>query len=627
MRLWLVASIVAGVIAVAGRTPSTRVVYMVEDEDGRQIALAAGDGTGQVSITAGPRWHLYPDIDSPGEQVAYVEGPDARHLGVKVLHLATGRLESWTAEDGQNLHPDFSGDGRWLAYSGPLGPGGRAASAILDLRRERERAPATPSPHVIQSEHACYFPALSSDGRLVAFHRSKQDAERDVVVYDLDREELVEVSPPDGMSMAPAFSFDDSRVAYSRKTGTGWDLFVCDWRARRTVRVTDDPGSDLAPAFRPDGSLLFASDRGGHFELYQITAEDLDRGDFRVRPFVRSDASLYAPASSGTLAAELSQSLAAPIPDPPRSSFGAAFDDGRIYLAGGHKGREHTYPPDSFMADLDVYDVATESWRRAAPRSVPCHGFQIVAHRGALFAFGGFAYSADHRPRWKSLDLIERYDMALDRWEVVGRLPRPRSSNVVAVLDGKAYLIGGWDATPRSPGDAEGRFHPEVDVFDLDSGRVWTSPHRIPDPLRRALSAVVAGSEVLLVGGLGEGSTHFELIDRVTAFDPVNGRSREWPPLPFATFAPAVAGTADGLMVFGGMLRTGPRDYRYVNHVFSLPGERTRWVHTGRYLTEPKGFSQVLPLAPGRFAVLGGHSYDTRDGDGPVPTFELIGLR
>src|SRR5690606_27595830 len=127
----------------------------------------------------------------------------------------------------------------------------------------------------------------------------------------------------------------------------------------------------------------------------------------------------------------------------------------------------------------------------------PCHGFELAAHGKWLYAFGGFAYSADHKPAWKSLDVVERYDTVEDRWELVGRMPRRRSSNVVVTLDRKAYLIGGWDSTPKKENDYEGHFHREIDVFDFESNTFTTLPQGIPDPLRRAFSAELWGEEII----------------------------------------------------------------------------------------------------------------------------------
>jgi hypothetical protein len=262
---------------------------------------------------------------------------------------------------------------------------------------------------------------------------------------------------------------------------------------------------------------------------------------------------------------------------------------------------------------------------------VPCHGFGLAAVRKRvggvekdfLYAFGGFAYSKDHNPRWKSLDLIERYDVQADRWEVVGHMPRPRSSNVVAQVGTRVYLIGGWDSTPRSDNDCEGRFLREIDVFDLETEACSPSPYLLPDPLRRAFSGVVMGDEIVLVGGLGQGSSHFDLLDRVTAFNPVTGWWRELPRLPFPTFAPATGAIGNEVFVFGGMFKTGAEDYAYVNHVFCLKPGADRWQHTGRYLTEAKGFSVVVALGNGALGILGGHAYQNGT-DGPVRTFEVF---
>jgi hypothetical protein len=47
------------------------------------------------------------------------------------------------------------------------------------------------------------------------------------------------------------------------------------------------------------------------------------------------------------------------------------------------------------------------------------------------------------------------------------------------------------------------------------------------------------------------------------------------------------------------------------------------WRHTGRFLQETKGFSQVVPFQGG-LAILGGHHYYS-DRDEPVATVEFIG--
>jgi len=271
---------------------------------------------------------------------------------------------------------------------------------------------------------------------------------------------------------------------------------------------------------------------------------------------------------------------------------------------------------------LQVYDPSTNSWRELAPRPHKAHGYQLAAHGNYIYAFGGFAHEASNRPSWKSLDVIDRYDINTNQWVTIGQMPRARSSNVVAVVGTKAYLIGGWDATPKTPGDAEGTFHAAVDVFDLERETITEASWSMPLPLRRAFTSAVANDKIYLIGGLGVGASHFELLANVTQINPVTGFAMDLSSLPFATFAPSAGLLGNELMMFGGMFKTTPQDYEYVAHIFTHEMSSSGWNHSGRFLRETKGFSQVVNVNDG-LMVLGGHHYYS-DRDEPVNTVEFF---
>ena len=150
--------------------------------------------------------------------------------------------------------------------------------------------------------------------------------------------------------------------------------------------------------------------------------------------------------------------------------------------------------------------------------------------------------------------------------------------------------------------------------------------------MRRAFNGFVKNGEIYLVGGLGQGASHFELLDTVTVFNPASLTFRELPRLPFPTFAPATGVIGDEMFVFGGMFKTGPEAYIYVNHIYRMNLSEGIWRNTGRYLKEGKGFSQVVNLSGstksgtgGVLGILGGHTYEGET-DHPVLTFEAMGL-
>lgn len=310
------------------------------------------------------------------------------------------------------------------------------------------------------------------------------------------------------------------------------------------------------------------------------------------------------------------------IPTPARSSFGVARSGSKIYIVGGHQGQEHTYPPESFMDTVQVFDQDTKNWTTLAPRPVKAHGYGVVADGPHLYAFGGFTYSADHKPEWKSIPDIHRYDSRTNEWEKIGELETPRSSNAVVQIGRKVYLAGGWDSTPNHEGDYEGEFLKTVEVLDLDTGKMEPAPYEMPSPTRRAFTALEKDGEIIMLGGLGEGSSHFEMLDKVTALNPKTGESRELPPLPFPTFAPGAGKIGDTLYVFGGLVREGEEGYNYVDTIYKLEPEATEWKDAGVFLHENKGFPMVVDLNENQLGVLGGHSYD--EGDAPVSTFEVL---
>ncbi|HSI03506.1 MAG TPA: hypothetical protein VLC93_03480, partial [Myxococcota bacterium] len=333
----------------------SRMVYMREQGGQKHIFLTRGDGTEPVQLTQGNAWHLYPDISPDGRWVTYAQGSGQNDLSIVLRDLETGATRTLSTTAGMNLHPRFAKDGRSLAYSGPLGPDGRHQIGIVRLDALRDgQAPET---RVIASDKPCYFPSLSSDGSTVVFQRDVSPTQRELVMRDLASGEERVIQTPGPISMAPTWSADGGWVAYTCKVDGDWEIYVTDVRTNETARITRQAAADFAPHFRADNTLLFASNLGGNFRIYQTHVGSLGQGQFPIRPLVVGEGDDYAPRTSGLV--NIEQRQLAGISEPARSSFGAARVGDRVYIAGGHQGHEHTYPPESFMARLEYYDLAT----------------------------------------------------------------------------------------------------------------------------------------------------------------------------------------------------------------------------------------------------------------------------
>jgi len=84
---------------------------------------------------------------------------------------------------------------------------------------------------------------------------------------DSGRRELMGNFP--GMSFAPRFSPDGTRVAMSLAQDGRTNLYEMDVRGRGLRRLTNSPAIDTSPCYSSDGTqIVFNSDRGGTQQLY-----------------------------------------------------------------------------------------------------------------------------------------------------------------------------------------------------------------------------------------------------------------------------------------------------------------------------------------------------------------------
>ncbi len=593
-------------------------VYMKEDAQGKSIQLQGSTLT-TLNDSSNKLWAIYPDITPDGNEFIYAEGAGPEDLHLTYFNKKKNLTQRFSlAMKGMLLHPKFSKNGKFIFFSAP-GPKGKNTVFFFDRDAEVRRQGTNLIDYSLSNATAlvpdeeAYFPRPSSNGDFVVYQRNVP-GKKEIVLFD--RLENTKTVLAEGMS--PALSFDETKIAYTSKVDGNWNIYVIDRTTKVVTQMTSDAKDEQAPTFSPDGTLAFAANKTGHYRIYKITdkkwesivtASDSDEVDF------------YSPQFSGEH--EFVQKEKAPFIGNPRSSFGTASHEGKIYMAGGHQGAEHTYPPESFTDTFIVYDIAKNEWTELAPRPAKAHGYQIAAHGNYVYAFGGFAYSPDHKPKWKSLSQIDRYDIKNNKWETIGKLTSPRSSNTAVTIDGKVYLAAGWDSTPKFDNDLDGTFLDTIEIFDLKTEKIEIAPYKLPSPLRRALTGIEHNGKIVLVGGLGQGASHFELLNTVTAINPVDGKAQELTPLPFSTFAPAAEVLGNELIVFGGMFKTGPMAYEYVAHIYAMDLAKSNWRHTGRYLKETKGFSQVFHLDNKTLGILGGHHY-LQGMDSPVSTFETL---
>lgn len=95
-----------------------------------------------------------------------------------------------------------------------------------------------------------------------------------IYLYNLSTGRRESLGEFDGQVLAPRFSNDGSKIAFSIIRGGNTDVYVMNLRTRQLSRLTSDPGIDTSPSFSPDGSMIaFNSDRSGSARIYVMRAD------------------------------------------------------------------------------------------------------------------------------------------------------------------------------------------------------------------------------------------------------------------------------------------------------------------------------------------------------------------
>lgn len=124
-----------------------------------------------------------------------------------------------------------------------------------------------------------FEPAVSRDGRYLAFVQNRGNLSLALVIKDLMANTQVEVPPGGGFSgmHSPAIAPDNSRVLYSYPEDGRQHLFVAGIDAKQPRRLVDSSGVNNWPSFSPDGQqVVFSSTRDGDYELYVMKSDGTD---------------------------------------------------------------------------------------------------------------------------------------------------------------------------------------------------------------------------------------------------------------------------------------------------------------------------------------------------------------
>jgi N-acetylneuraminic acid mutarotase len=121
----------------------------------------------------------------------------------------------------------------------------------------------------------------------------------------------------------------------------------------------------------------------------------------------------------------------------PRDHLGAAGVGDQVVVIGGRTGRIESHQSDTW-----ILDQGASSWRSARPMPTSRGGFALAGLGSRLYVFGG---EGNGREASGVFADVEVYDVAADTWAAEAPMPEPRHGTGAAALGGTLYVPGGAD--------------------------------------------------------------------------------------------------------------------------------------------------------------------------------------
>jgi N-acetylneuraminic acid mutarotase len=286
-----------------------------------------------------------------------------------------------------------------------------------------------------------------------------------------------------------------------------------------------------------------------------------------------------------------------------RTGAGAAVVDGTVYVMGGSQRYNVTDIEFSYKAinATEAYNPATDTWSQNASMPTSRDNFGVAVYQNKIYCIGGRSFLGTSGT---ATNVNEVYDTETDSWQTKIPMPTARSSIEANVVDGKFYLIGGYESFSILHASAK------VEIYDPATD-TWTNGSPMPTAVGGYASAVVDGKVYVISGSVGESA----MTNLTQIYDP---KTDEWSfgaPIPMSVSAAAAGATtgtkaAKAIYVIGGANATMPLNSQITNQVY-FP-ETNSWGMASSMPIDRAG-SAVAVVNDTLYVIGGGHNIFTMD--------------
>ena len=256
----------------------SKIAFVSNGSGHKEIYLCEFDGSDVTRFTHHNSISLFPDWSSDGRWIAYTTYAD-KWPRIRMQHVRENRAAR-IDKPGLQVSP------AWV-------PGKFELAACLSFSGDQEIYLLTGNGKVIKrltsSMGIDVEPTWSPDGRRMAFV-SKRSGNPQLYIHDSVSNRVQRLTFEGRYNTQPSWSPKGDRIAYSAMNSGVIDIFTINPDGGEPVQLTENQGSNEAPTWSPDGSLIaFSSTREGKSRLYVMTAYGTDQRRLLTLPGEQSN--------------------------------------------------------------------------------------------------------------------------------------------------------------------------------------------------------------------------------------------------------------------------------------------------------------------------------------------------
>jgi TolB protein len=259
------------------QVPTTdRITFLSERDGNREIYSMGADGSAQTNLSHTPANETTHEWSPDGSKIAFLRQNDFNLYVMNADGTGVIKLTNNDFSYVQITNLSWSPDGATLAYVEQSG-------LLYDL--SLINADGTNKRHLVESSGPFLDVVWAPDGNRLAYSLGRDFNQSNLFVINPDGSGVTRLThneEPGIYNRSPAWSLNSRYLAFVSNRDGNDEIYVLSLTASfgetvlsSTFRLTNNPAADIDPTWSPDasdgpqGSIAFASNRDGNFEIYK----------------------------------------------------------------------------------------------------------------------------------------------------------------------------------------------------------------------------------------------------------------------------------------------------------------------------------------------------------------------